>query len=174
MLTQPYNSPFRISSDQGGSTRHRALYGQIGQIASKIHTAVFYIPCGIKHPQFLHLTPVVSGSVSANGVALGTTTVVAELASLDTFSALADLDAWVASAAMIVGNLVKNPAADGAYICVVAHGASATNSEAGFQADVTLGYWQLISEEHFLKVTSTSPGSSKNTFCAYKIEGFNE
>jgi hypothetical protein len=172
MLMFPYQKPVRESSDQGGSTRNRILYKQYGLVASGLNVAATFIPCGLKHPQFVQLTPVKLGTTSANGVALGTTTVVAEVDSLDVFSAVADLAAHAAAIAYVVGNIVKATPTGGtlgAYVCVEAH-----TSTAGPAFDTDIAKWQRLPETTFLKINHTAAGVAKVAHFTYQIVGFNE
>lgn len=168
---QPYNHVKRIPSDLGGSVNYSIPLMQEGLAASKINTAYTFIPCDLKQPKHVQITPVKLSTTSANGVAFFTTTVGPQVDSLTTFSAVSDLDAHEASVAYNVGSLVKatpTGGSAGAYVCIVAHTSTAGPD---FDADLALGYWQLLDTTTFLKITHTAAGSAKVANFTYKIEG---
>jgi len=185
-MRQPYNLPQRESSDMGGSTRHQILYSQEGIAVSTVHTAFTFIPCDIANPVNVQITPVLEGRSTddiVNGVAFFTTTVGWYVSALlnESLSVIADIDDWVYNAnAYKVGQLVLNYADDAVYVCVVDHTSSTTDSEVGFQADVTLGYWQLLSNatfntsQKYIKIIHTSAGSGNWAQFMYRIIGYRD
>lgn len=161
-----YNPPERISSDQGGSISKQIAYMQRLLVSSKIATAYTWIPCALLDVWHILVAAKKLSTTSANGVALGTTTVVAEY---DSEGAVTNLDAHGASVAYVLGNLVKATPTGGveaAYICVVAH-----TSTAGPDFDADIANWQLLSETKFLKLTHTSPGTGKHTHLMIELHG---
>jgi len=168
---QPYNSVKRTATEKSSSVMYPTSLIQEGQAASKINTAYTFIPCDMQSPHNVVITPVVYSTVSANGVAFHTTTVGAEITSLDTLSAVTNLDAHAESIAYIPGNLVKATLTDGtekAYLCIEAHTSTAGPD---FDTDYGLGYWLELSTTTFIKITHTAAGSSKNAFFHYCIIG---
>ncbi len=176
-MREPYNLPQRESSDQGGSTRHSIAYVQEGIGVSTVHTAFTFIPCDIANPVNVEITPVLEGRSTddiVNGVALFTTVVGWYVSALlnESLSAIADVDDWVYNANQYFkGQLVLNPDDDEVYICIVDHTASTTNSEVGFQADVTLGYWQLLSSATFNKAQKENEAAAQVGVDMSKMSG---
>ena len=167
---QTYNNKTRTHTDKISSFSYNPQYTQRGLIASKINAAYTFIPCEIKLPESLSLTPV-SKSTSANGVALFTTTVGWEVVSFDTLSAVTNLDAHDAAIAYIPGNLVKATLTGGtekAYICVEGHTSTAGPD---FDTDYDAGYWQELDVTTFIKITHTAAGGTKNMVAHYVISG---
>lgn len=170
-MKTPYSSPYRISSDQGGSVNHGIAYAQEGIAASKIATAYTFIPCDIQLPHQVFLTPVKLSTTSANGIAFFTTTGGWQVDDFDTFSGVTDLDAWAQNVVYNVGTLVYNGTV--AYVCVEAHTSTTGGTAAAdWATDLATGVWQALSTTTFLKITHTSAGSGKVAYFHYKIEGY--
>lgn len=168
---QAKNPVERTATEKSSSVQYGPALVQSGQCASKINTAYSFIPCDIPQPQHLLITPAVSGTVSANGVAFFTTTGGWEVVSLGTLSLVTNLDAHQASIAYIVGNVVKATLTGGtekAYVCVEAHSSTAGPD---FDTDYGLGYWEELTTTTFIKITHTAAGSGKNAFFHYMIFG---
>ena len=173
-MGQVYNPVKRTSTEKVSSNNTLPELIQRGLISSKIATAYTFLPCDIPSPKDVIITPV-NHANDANGVALFTTQVGWQVDSLDTLSAVTDLDAFAQGVAYIVGNLVKATPTGGveaAYVCLVAN-TSTTGGVLGadFAIDLALGYWLKIPTTTFLKITHTSAGGSYNAHFAYTIFG---
>ena len=179
-MRQPYNPAQRESSDQGGSTRHSIPYVQEGIAVSTIATASTFIPCDIPNPVNVQITPVLEGRSTSditNGVCLFTTVVGWYVSALrnESLSPIADVDDWVASEVIKIGNVRLDPDDLVAYICIIDHTASATNTQAGFLADVALGYWQrLPAATKFIKIIHTAPAAGDWCQFNYRITGYRD
>lgn len=161
----------RYMSEKLTSVEHDILLYQEGKASSKINTAYTFIPCGIANPTGVQITPVTNGSVSANPTAFAAQ---AEVLSLTSFSALSDLDAWAQNVAYEVGTIVKNPDANTAYICNLAHTSTTGGTAAAdWATDLAAGYWTEVKQTNFLKVIHAAAGASKVASFTYKIEGYN-
>jgi len=160
----------RYMSEKLTSVEDEILLYQEGTAASNINTAYTFIPCDVPVPIAVYITPVKLNTTSANGVAFFTTTGGWQIDSLDTFSAISNLDAHAASTAYVVGNIVKATPTDGAlgaYICETAH-----TSTAGPDFDADITNWRKLDNTDFLKITHTAAGVGKVAFFTYKIEGY--
>jgi len=162
------SNPKRYMSEKLTSIEDEILLYQEGQVASKINTAYFYLPCGIDIPLAVSLTPVKLSTTSANGVALFTTTAGWQVDSLDTLSAISALDAYGTGVVYQVGTIVKNSDEDKAYICHTGY----TSDGAGTLAGDIDSYWSELKETAFVKITCTAPGSGKVVNVNFKIEGY--
>ena len=168
---QPYNQVKRTGTEKGMSVMYPPELIQEGLVASKINTAYTFIPCDIPNPKNVIVTPITLGSTSANGIALFTTVVGWNVTSLDTLSAVTDLDAHEASTAYNVGSIVKATITGGteaAYVCIVGHTSTAGPD---FTTDYGLGYWLELSTTTFIKIEHTAAGSAKVAHFAYAILG---
>ena len=176
MGLQPYNTVKRTGTEKGSSVIYPPELIQEGLCSSKIATAYSFIPCDIPSPKNVIITPL-NHANDANGVAFFTTTVGWQVDSLDTLSAVADLDAFAQNVAYIVGNVVRatpTGGVEGAYICLEGY-TSTTGGVLGadFATDLAAGYWLAIDTVTFLKITHTSAGGSYNAHFAYAILGQN-
>lgn len=170
----PYNSVKRIPSDQGGSVNFTVPLMQEGLAASSINTAYTFIPCDMKQPKHVKITPVKLSTTSANGVAFFTTTGGWQVDSLTSLTAISGVDDWAQNVAYVVGNVVLNPDDDTAYICIVAHTSTNVGTEAvDWATDIAAGYWQeLPATTKFIKLTHTAAGANKVANFTYEIQGY--
>ena len=153
---QPYNTPERMSSEQGGSVGKPIPYMQRGHVSGKINTTTTFLPCDLDHVDNILVTPIANAnSTSDNQVALFTTVVGWEFAILTTFLGLSDIDDWATGVVYEVGTVVDGNADDTiAYICVEAHTAAAA-----FATDLTAVKWQALSTSTFVQMNHTAGGS---------------
>lgn len=158
----------RYMSEKITSVEDEILYYQEGKVAGKINANYLYLPCGIKEPVSVQLTPVKLGSVSANGVGLFTTAVGYEIESLDNLKNISDLDGFTVSTAYNVGTVVKDSTGSKAYVC---HTAYTSGGSATLDVDKDT-YWFPLKETKFVKVNCTAPGSGKVVNVNFKIEGY--
>jgi hypothetical protein len=164
---QPYNSPERLGTDQGGSVGKLIPYIQRGQIAGKINTTDLFIPCDLSFVENIVITPIAITN-SDNQTALFTTVKGWEFDSLTTFLALSDIDDWATSTVYEVGTVVDGNADDSeAHICVTAHTASAA-----IATDEALGYWQTIDTETFIQMSHIAAGANEVTNFNFILFGY--
>ncbi len=172
---QPYNPVKRTGTEKGMSVIYAPELIQEGLVASKIAAAYTFIPCDIPTPKNVIITPLKLGSTSDNGVALFTTTAGFQIDSLDTLSAVTDLDAFAQAVNYVVGNVVKatpTGGVEGAYVCIEAN-TSTTGGVLGtdFATDLAAGKWLAIDTVTFIKVTHTAASSAKVAHFTYAILG---
>lgn len=166
-----YGPVKRTSTEKGSSVIYPPELIQTGLVSSAINTAYTFIPCDIANPRAVLLTPVKLGSVSANGVALATTVVGYQVDSIDTLSAITNLDAHAASIAYVAGNIVKATLTGGtakAYACIVGHTSTAGPD---FDTDYAAGNWLELPSTKFIKITHTAAGAAAVLHASYMIFG---
>lgn len=153
---QPYNTPERLGTDQGGSVDKPIPYMQRGHVSGKINTTDTFIPCDLDFVDNIVITPIANATgTSDNQVCLFTTVAGYEFTALGTFLALTDIDDWATGTVYEVGTVVDGNADDSeAHVCVVAHTAAAA-----IATDEAAGYWQTIETETFVKLVHTAGGS---------------
>ncbi len=162
----PYNSPQRISSDQGGSVDKTIPYVQRGQFAGKINSANSFIPCDLDIVEQFFLTPV-KITDSDNQVCLFTTVVGWEVDSLSTLKALSDIDDWGTGVLYEIGTIVDGNVDDTvAYVALTKHTAAAT-----FAADLADRDWLALATTTFIKLVHTAGGSGDVVNINYEIHG---
>jgi hypothetical protein len=154
----PYNTPERIGTDQGGSVDKPIPYMQRGHMSGKINSTDLFIPCDLDTVDNVAITPIANATgTSDNQVALFTTVAGWEFDALDNanLKAVSDIDDWVTGTVYEVGTVVDGIEDDSiAYICVFAHTADTL-----FADDLALVYWQALSTTKFIQMSHTSGGS---------------
>ncbi len=150
---QPYNTPERLGTDQGGSVDKPIPYIQRGHISGKINTADVFIPCDLDNVDNVFITPIANANgTSDNYVCLFTTVVGWEFDDLTTLDALSDIDDWATGVVYEIGTLVEE--SDIPYICVEAHTAAAA-----FATDLATTKWEALSTTKFIKMSHTAGGA---------------
>jgi polyisoprenoid-binding protein YceI len=166
---QPYNPVKRTGTEKGLSVYYAPELIQEGLTASKINAAYTFIPCDIKLPKNVHITPLAQTN-SANGIALFTTVVGWEIDSLDTLKVVADLDAWAQGVVYNTGTLVYVGTV--AYVCLDDHTSTTGGTAAAdFATDLAANHWLALDTTTFIKITHTAAGSAKTANFTYKITG---
>jgi len=153
---QPYNTPERIGTDQGGSVDRPIPYMQRGHISGKVNSTDLFIPCDLDFVHNVLITPVANAtSTSDNQNCLFTTVVGWEFDSLTSLGALTAIDDWATGTVYEVGTVVDGNVDDSeAHICVVAHTAAVA-----FATDETAGYWETLPTTTFIQMSHTAGGA---------------
>jgi hypothetical protein len=165
---QPYNTPERIGTDQGGSVDKPIPYMQRGHSSGKINTTDTFLPCDLDQVDNILITPIRNASsTSDNPVALFTTVAGYEFTALGTFLGLGDIDDWATGVVYEIGTVVDGNADDTiAYICVEAH-----TADASFSVDLAATKWQALATSTFVKLVHTAGGSGDVVNFNYILHG---
>lgn len=170
-MNNPYNKVFRYPTEGQSSVNYDIPCGQLGKVVGSAVSGQndIYIPCDLKFPQVVDLTPLNAAGKVAQGT--GTQFNSLTLVTGATVSAVTNLD-FATNTAVVIGE-VQNDASNNQYICVVDVSSNDVSHAALASAwnNVSDRFQALDPEGGFIKLTITNVSGSKPAF-NYLITGY--